>query len=297
MAARTYGQHATPTSAGSVAANWGAPLLTLLGELPSLREACLQVSLSGAAGTASELGPDPAGLRADVAAALNLGDLGRGWHTDRTPILRIADWFTRVTLALGKPGEDITELVQTGIAELTLGGAGASSTMPQKQNPVGPSLLVALARHTAGQLAVLHGAALQRHQRDGAAWFTEWICLPQIVLGAASATQIAAPLFAQLTVDNGQMSAALADGLGMIHAEALSFALAAHMPRPEAQAAVKALCREARDSHTPLSVLVRRDHPQIDIVGLFTPDRQMGQAPQEARRFAADVASALSDDA
>lgn len=290
MAARTYGQHATPTSFGAVVASWGDPLLDLLRDLPALRETSLLVSLAGAAGTASELGPDPAGLRTDLAAALSLGDPHRAWHTDRTPVLRIADWCTRLTLGLGKPGEDLTALTQTGISEITLGGAGASSTMPQKQNPVGPSLLVALARSTAGQMAMLNGAALHRYQRDGAAWFTEWMCLPQIVLGAASAAQIAAPLCEGLAPDADRMTATLAGELGMIHAEALSFALAAQRPRPEAQALVKALCREARDSQVPLADLVRRDHPDIDAAALFSPVRQMGTAPADAGRFADRVA-------
>ncbi|HSG56947.1 MAG TPA: lyase family protein, partial [Paracoccaceae bacterium] len=49
MAARTYGQHATPTSFGATLAHWGAPLLDLLAELPALLHSCLWVSLSGAA--------------------------------------------------------------------------------------------------------------------------------------------------------------------------------------------------------------------------------------------------------
>ena len=61
-----------------------------------------------------------------------------------------------------------------------------------------------------------------------------------------------------------------------------------HLPRPEAQAAVKALCREALDTQTPLSALVARDFPQID-AAVFDPSRQLGQAPQEATAFAAAV--------
>ncbi len=297
MAARTYGQHATPTSFGAVAAGWGSPLLNLLGELPALRDACLLVSLSGAAGSASQLGPDPAQLRSELALALNLKDPGRSWHSDRTPVLRLADWLTRVALALGKLGEDTIQMVQSGIGEIDLGGGGASSTMPQKQNPVGPSVMVALARHTSGQLAVLQGAAMPRNQRDGAAWFTEWLCLPQIVLGAAAAAQTAAPLCTAITPNGDQMADGLSQGLGLIHAETLGFALAAAMPRPQAQAAVKALCREAQNSQTPLSVLAARAHPDLDTAALFDPVRQMGQAPADARRFAADVAAALADTA
>ncbi|MFC4671535.1 lyase family protein [Seohaeicola nanhaiensis] len=288
MPARTYGQHATPTSFGAVVAGWGNPLLGLLGELDGLRRDCLLVSLSGAAGTAGALGPEAPALRADIAAALNLADPGRSWHADRTPILRIADWCVRVTLALGKLGEDATELVMTGIGEIALGGAGASSTMPQKQNPVAPSVLVALGRQASGLMATLHGAAMPRHQRDGASWFAEWLCLPQIVLGAAAAVSTGKALAQGTTPAPQAMARALSEGLDMIHAEAMSFALTDHLPRPEAQAAVKALCREALDTQTPLSALVARDFPQID-AAVFDPSRQLGQAPQEATAFAAAV--------
>lgn len=292
MAARTYGQHATPTSFGAVVASWGAPLLDLLAELPELRRSCLLVSLSGAAGTSSALGPQAAETRAKLANLLNLTDPARSWHTDRTPVLRIADWCSRVGLALGKLGEDVTELVQSDISEVTLGGGGSSSTMPQKQNPVGPSVLVALARQTSGLMPVLHGAAMHRHQRDGAAWFTEWMCLPQIVLGAASAAQQGVALCQTLSPAPAQMHTALDGSLDLIHAEALSFALADHLPRPEAQATTKALCKEAIETDTPLHEVVARDWPQLDACKVFDPAQQMGQAPNEARAFAERVRAA-----
>jgi 3-carboxy-cis,cis-muconate cycloisomerase len=289
MPARTYGQHATPTSFGAVAASWGAPLLSLKQDLPLLRAQTLLVSLSGAAGTSGALGSMAAQTRADLAKALSLGDPKRSWHTDRTPLLKLSDWMTRLTAALGKIGEDLTEMAQTGIGEVTLGGAGSSSTMPQKQNPVGPSILVAIARQVIGLHGVLQGAALPRYQRDGAAWFTEWMCLPQIVLGAASAVQTAVPLITGTQPVPRAMAAALADGLDMIHAEALSFALTQTMTRPEAQAAVKALCKEALTTTEPLRTLVARDWPKLDVATLFDPAQQLGLAPQEARKFAADA--------
>ncbi len=295
MAARTYGQYATPTSFGAVAAAWGMPLLNLLDELSALRDACLLVSLAGAAGTASELGPQPAQLRAELALALNLRDSGYVWHTDRTPLLRIADWLTRLTLALGRLGEDATQMMQSGIGEIVLGGAGGSSTMPQKQNPVGPAVLTALARQGAGLLASLQGAAMPRNQRDGAAWFTEWLCLPQIVLGAAAAIRTAGPLCKGLAPAPDRMADGLSQGLGLIHAEALSFALAETMPRPQAQAAVKVLCLEAMDNRTPLAEAVARAYPDLDVAALFDPALQMGQAPADARQFAAKVTARAAE--
>lgn len=290
MAARTYGQHATPTSFGAQVAAWGWPLLETLTALPHLRRRALLVSLSGAAGTASALGPDPAGLRADMAARLGLTDPGRSWHSDRRPILSIAGWFTQTALAAGKMAEDLLIATQSGIGEVTLGGSGASSTMPQKQNPVAPSAVVALARHAQGLNATLQGAALHRQQRDGAAWFTEWLCLPQLALSASAALTHTQALAQTLTPDAGAMQATLKATGGLLMAEALSFALAAQMPRPEAQARAKALCNEARATGTPLPEIARAAHPDLPDT-LFDPVAQMGQAPAEARAFAAAVAA------
>ena len=136
------------------------------------------------------LGPEAPQIRAALAEGLSLGDPGRSWHSDRTPVLRIADWFARVSVCLGKLGNDVIGLSQSSVGEINLSSGGASSTMPQKQNPVAPATLVALWHMQSGLTHTLQSAAVHRHQRDGAAWFTEWMCLPQIVLGAASAARI-----------------------------------------------------------------------------------------------------------
>ncbi len=288
MAARTYGQHATPMSFGAQAAAWGWPLLTALQDLPALRDTTLLISLSGAAGTASALGPDPAGLRADMAAKLGLSDPGHSWHSDRTPILKLADWLTRTALAAGKMGKDLVRATQSGIGEVRLGGSGASSTMPQKQNPVGPSAMIALARHAQGLNATLQGAAIHAQQRDGAAWFTEWLCLPQLVLTSAAAMTHAQSQAETLTPDASAMAQTLDATGGLLMAEALSFALADQMPRPEAQAATKTLCKAARETGRPLAEVALTAHPDLPHA-LFDPVTQMGTAPQEARAFAAAV--------
>ena len=285
MVARTWGQSATLTSFGAQVAEWGHPLMSLLEELPSLRDACLMVSLSGAAGTASALGPQAPETRAALATALKLRDPKRSWHTDRTPILRICDWLVRVNIALGKLGEDLIAMNMSGISDIDLGGGGASSTMPQKQNPVAPSALVALANQARGLNATLQGGGMQKHQRDGAAWFTEWLTLPQICLGAASALTLAAKQVATLTPQTDAMALAALEPLQLIHAEALSFALTTQMTRPEAQAATKALCHEANATRTALADLVTRAYPSLDVSNLFDVSEQMGHAPAAARAF------------
>ncbi len=287
MTGRTYGQAATPTSFGAVVAAWGWPLLDWQGRLPALRESALKVSLSGAAGTLSAMGEAGPAVRAALAAELSLADPGHGWHSDRSAPGQLAAFAAGLAGSLGKLGEDLILLSQSGVGEVTLAG-GASSTMPQKQNPVGPSALVALARHVVGLAALVQGAALHRQQRDGAAWFGEWLALPQLCISTGRMLTLAAETLASLAPDGAAMARGLEAGQGLIHAEALSFALAETMPRPEAQAAVKEMCAQAMGTGTPLLALAAQRFPQTDWAAQLA-GAGLGQAPAEARAFAARV--------
>lgn len=288
MAARTYGQVATPTSLGLVVATWGRPLLAHRDGLAAVRHGVLRVSLSGAAGTLSVMGEAGPAVRAGLARALGLDDPGHGWHTDRSGLAQLAGWAAGIAGSLGKLGEDLVLASQSGIGEIRIDGAGGSSTMPQKQNPVGPSALVALGRQVIGLSAVMQGAAMHRQARDGASWFTEWLTLPQLCISTGRMLGLALDLAGRLVPDPAAMARAIDDGTGLIHAEALSFALAGRMPRPEAQALVKALCREAEATGTNLAALAARDFPGTDWVGLLS-QQSLGQAPAEARAFARAV--------
>ncbi|WP_134679067.1 class-II fumarase/aspartase family protein [Paracoccus ravus] len=285
MAARTYGQAATPTSFGALVSGWGHPLLRHRARLAALRPELATVSLGGAAGTLSAMGPEGPAVRAGLAKALGLSDPGHSWHAERDRIGAFSAWMAGLMASLGKIGEDLILMTQSGIDEIRLEGAGGSSTMPQKQNPVGPSVLVALARHSVALASAMQGAGLHRQQRDGSAWFVEWLSLPQLCISTGRALALAEQVIASLSPDADAMARNLNAGGGLIHAEALSFALARHMPRPEAQARIKELCAEAIRAGGSLPDLVRRDFPDLDLaIG------SLGTAPSEARDFAAQAA-------
>jgi 3-carboxy-cis,cis-muconate cycloisomerase len=281
MAARTYGQAATPSTFGAQVASWGRPLLRHRDRLQALRNDVLQVSLSGAAGTLSAMGAKGPQVRATLADALGLSDPGASWHSERDGIAALGAWMAGLSATLGKMGEDLILLTATGLSEVRITGAGGSSTMPQKQNPVGPSVLVALARLVIGLSATLTGAGLHRQARDGAAWFTEWLTLPQMCISLGRALALADDLAGRVQPDSEAMARVLQADAGTIHAEALTFALTDRMPRPEADAAVKRLCAEALQTGTDLRKLAARDWPGL------TVQLVLGQAPAEARAFAA----------
>ncbi|MEM6887290.1 MAG: lyase family protein [Pseudomonadota bacterium] len=288
MMARTYGQHAVPTTWGAVIGGWGQPLADKLAELETVCADSLWVSLSGAAGTASALGAQAPQLRKAMAEDLGLQDPGRSWHGDRTPVLRIADWLSSLCVPFAAMAETLISLTGSDISEVSIGPVGGSSTMPQKQNPVQPAALLALCRHCQNLRAGLAPTAAPMHQRDGAAWFGEWLTLPIVVLSAMSALQTAVALANGLAPRPERMLEPLKTGLGLYHAEALSFALVEPMTRPEAQAECKELCAQAVATQTPLPDLARTAHPGLPS-DLFGFEQHLGEAPAEARSFAVRV--------
>lgn len=281
MIARTYGQQGAPTSFGAIVAAWGWPLLSALKTLDHLN---FYVSLSGAVGTGSALGPDPGKLRADMADSLALKDPNRSWHTDRTPLLAILTAATSITRAFAKMGEDAIAMTQSEVSELNLGAAGASSTMPQKQNPVGPSALVALATAADGYDAIAKTAATHRFQRDGAAWFAEWMVVPQIILATAAAARKGTELAKMMQPKIDNMAQKLNED-GLLMSETLSFALTSKMSRPDAQAAAKEIATQVRDTGKPLGELAFAKWPDLP-PDTFSPQKGLGTASTEAREFA-----------
>ena len=291
MAARTWGQTATITSFGAVLASWGSPLIRHLDRLRELTPRLLQISLSGAAGTLSAMGSDGAHVRAHLAKALKLNDARASWHSTRDAIAELSAWMTLVTGSLGKFGEDVILLAQSGIDEISLATSGASSTMPQKSNPVLASLVAALARHTAALNASMQGAMVHRAQRDGVAWLTEWLALPQICAACGRALAAANILAAELAPNPDRMVANIEQDHALIYAEALTFALARQMPRPEAQTAIKALCQQAVATQTSLIELAVAKWPNATLAQICSPAAQLGSAPAQARQFARAAAS------
>jgi len=281
MAARTRTQQAAPTTFGLKLAGWLLPLIRHRRRLSELRPRLLTVQLGGAAGTLAALGEaGPAVVRA-FANELELAVPPMPWHTQRDGLLELGGWLSLVTGSLGKIGQDFCLLAQSEMAELAEGGEGrgGSSTMPQKANPVGAETLVSLARFNAGQLGTLHQAAVHGQERDGAAWQLEWLTLPPMLAAAGASLAHARELIAGMTVERAGMRAHLDASNGLVMAEAASFALAAHMPRSDAQALVKAAAAEAEQSGRHLAdILAQRTQAPVDKAALRDPSTYLGAA-------------------
>ncbi|MDR6293322.1 3-carboxy-cis,cis-muconate cycloisomerase [Inquilinus ginsengisoli] len=279
MPGRTRSQQATPISFGLKVAGWLAPLLRDRDRLRELKPRLLLLSFGGASGTLGALGGDGIAVEAALAEVLDLAVSPMPWHAQRDGIAEFAGWLALVTGTLGKIGRDLILLAQNEVAEVRPGAGGGSSTMPQKSNPVGPEALVALARFNAGMVGQLHHAMLHEHERDGAAWQIEWLALPQMLVATGAALNHAVALSGSLKVDAVRMAAQLEASHGLLLAEAASFALSAHMPRPEAQRLVKAAATRATATGRHLfDLLAETSDVPVDWPALRDPARHLGAA-------------------
>ncbi|ASJ73198.1 3-carboxy-cis,cis-muconate cycloisomerase [Granulosicoccus antarcticus] len=174
---RTRMQAALPIMAGDRIEDWRTPLAAHFDQLPELIERISIVQVGGAVGLRATSGSCDENIATCVAELLKLR-VFPVWHTDRSVMLDIGHWLTKITGTLGKVGQDIALMAQQGIDEIKLDGAGGSSSMPHKQNPIRAEILVASARVVAGHQGILAQSMIHEQERSGAAWAIEWMTLP-----------------------------------------------------------------------------------------------------------------------
>lgn len=253
MAGRTHSQQALPITFGLKVARWLAPLLRDRRRLAEIRTRLLVVQFGGAAGTLASL--DGRGLEVQQALAeeLQLGVPLLPWHTERDTLAEAAGWLALLSGSLAKMAQDVILMAQTEVDELRESAdrsRGGSSTMPQKSNPVMSEVIIAAARTNAALLAAMHQALIQEHERATHGLQMEWLSLPQMFILTGGALNKALALSENLVVNADQMRRNVEASHGLMLAEALSFALAAHMERAKAKQivrdAVEVVRREGR---------------------------------------------------
>lgn len=246
MVGRTRTQIATPISFGLRVAYWLQGLLDQRDALKVVRAQWNKVQFGGASGANSAVAPHGNAIIEALAAELGL-DPAPPWHTSRAPFPAVTNWCAVTAGALARIAGDVLILARREVAELRISGGGGSSTMPNKANPVSAEAVVALGRYAAtlGTPATL---AMHHHEdRDSTAWMLEWMVLPQAMICAGASLVKTQNMIANMDADPGGMQRNLSLDGGSAMAEAASFALAEHLPRSEAQAAVKTAAMASRD--------------------------------------------------
>lgn len=197
ITARTRMQRALPIRLADKLANWGH----LIESVAATRPERFPVQLGGPDGTLHLMGDDGLEIAFGVAERLGLTLRAHHWQVDRAPIVEIAQWFARVGGALGKIGADVALMAQNEVAEVRVTGAGGSSAMAHKQNPVRAEVLVTLAHFTATLAGGMGHAMVHENERSGAMWTLEWMLMPQLAVACGASTRVAGELLGSLAFD------------------------------------------------------------------------------------------------
>ena len=264
MCARTRAQQAAPTTFGLKCAAWRAPLVRHRARLAELRPRLLCAQLGGAAGTLSAFGENGGRVAALFARELKLGAPVLPWHSQRDCLGEFANWLALVSGSLGKMGADLALLAQTEVGEVSFSGAGRSTAMPQKANPVLAETLVSLARHAGGLAAGFGSALIHERERDGAAWQLEWLTLPPLIAAAAAGLRTANRALSDLRPRPARMLLNWEAGGGLILAEDAALALSARMPPRRARELVSAACARAAKKGGSLAAELTAADPEGD---------------------------------
>jgi 3-carboxy-cis,cis-muconate cycloisomerase len=207
MAARTLLQQAVPTTFGLKAAGW---LVAVLAARDGLRGVRFAAQLGGAAGTLAALGPAALEVARLYALELELPEPGLPWHTDRTRIAELGGALAVASGICAKIGLDVALLEQTEVREVREPpGAGGSSTMPHKRNPVGSVVAIACARRAGAAASVLTAALVQEHERALGSWQSEWGALSDALAYAGGAAAAVRESLDGLEIDVVRMRANL----------------------------------------------------------------------------------------
>jgi len=297
MPGRTHAQPAVPVTFGGKLAVWLDELARHLGRLRAVRSRVAVVQLFGAAGTAAALGPQSRAVRHGVAARLGLGVVDVPWHTARDAIAETGFVLAVTASTCGKIGREVIELSRPEIGEVREEShhlRGASSTMPQKANPIGSEAIVGLAILAANQSGALLTAAQGTHERAAGEWQTEWDALPLVSGAAAGALAVTGRVLKGLDVFPERMRTNLAGQGGTIMAEAAMMAVAGVSGRTDAHELVSRASAAARSEGLSLREALERTldpavlaaMPSLDDV--LEPDSYLGETD-------AIVTSAIAD--
>src|SRR3954447_8955726 len=296
MAGRTHLQQALPVTFGYKTAIWLAMFGRHAERLEQLKPRVLVGEFAGAAGTLASLGDKGLEVQKAFCEELGLGVPTTTWHVVRDGFAEVINLLGLITGSLGKIAFDIMLMASTEFAEVYepfVKGRGASSTMPQKRNPISSELMLAASKGVRQHAGLMLDATVQDFERATGPWHAEWMAIPESFVLTAGALHQAKFALGGLIVDENKMADNLDISRGLIVAEAVMMGLAPEIGRQQAHDVVYDACRLANDKNMTLADALSAD-PEVSaridratIERLTSPGNYLGLAPEMVDRVLA----------
>jgi 3-carboxy-cis,cis-muconate cycloisomerase len=301
VAGRSHRQQALPVTFGYKAALWLSGIERHRRRLAEIRPRVLVGQFAGAAGTLASLKEHGFAIQEGLMTELGLGVPEATWHTMRDSMAEAVTFLGLVTGTLAKIGCDIALMMQTEVGEASepfLAGRGASSTMPQKRNPVGTEIMMIAAETVRADVHMMLGGMVQDHERASGPFKFELIALPRAFIATSGALMHAVDILPRLVVDADRMRRNLELTHGLIVSEAVMMGLAPYLGRQTAHDIVYDACRAAIDRDTSL-LAVLKEMPEItkhasetELAAMCDPANYVGLAGEMVDRILAGRESA-----
>jgi 3-carboxy-cis,cis-muconate cycloisomerase len=296
MAGRTHLQQALPVTFGYKTAIWLSMFDRHAERLAQLKPRVLVGQFAGAAGTLASLADKGFEVQQALCEELGLGVPTATWHVARDSLAEAVNFLGLVTGSLGKIALDVMMMASTEFAEVYepfVKGRGASSTMPQKRNPISSELMLAACKAVRQHAGLMMDAMVQDFERATGPWHAEWMAIPESFVLTAGALHQAKFALTGLIVDEQKMAENLDISRGLIVAEAVMMGLAPQLGRQDAHDVVYDACRLANEKGMTLADALSADKrvsERIDraaIERLTAPRNYLGLAPQMVDRVLA----------
>ncbi|MTH99591.1 adenylosuccinate lyase family protein [Roseibium sp. RKSG952] len=287
MAGRTHLQQALPVTFGYKAAVWLSGLERHRERIAEIRPRVLVVEFSGASGTLASLGGKGLAVQARLAEELGLGVPLITWHVARDSIVETVQLMALICGSLAKIAFDVSVMMMNEVGEVSEPFAphrGASSTMPQKRNPISCEHIIAALKMARERAGLALDAMVADFERATGPWHLEWAAVPESFAIASGALQQAAFMLSGLEVHADRMMSNLNMLHGLIVAEAVMMGLAPFTGRQAAHDVVYVACRKAIETGQHLHDVLKDTPEVIDHLGedrlkqLTDPRNYLGSA-------------------
>jgi 3-carboxy-cis,cis-muconate cycloisomerase len=211
MIARTLGQHAVATTFATVTTRWADGLAEAAAAVTAASRQ--PVGLGGPSGDGTSFGSRHDAIVERFAARLGVPAAPTARHGQRSGTAAVAGAWGLAAAVVARIGLDVVLLAQDDVGELAevASGAGGSSSMPHKHNPVAAIAARAAAMQTPGQVAtLLQAAGSGELERAAGAWHAEWPALNGLLRSTGSAVEWLGRSLGRLVVDPARMATNLA---------------------------------------------------------------------------------------
>jgi 3-carboxy-cis,cis-muconate cycloisomerase len=285
MAGRTFQQLAAPITFGYKSGVWLDEMLRHKDRLEQLKKRVLVGQCAGAVGTFATVGDKGIAVQNLMMSHLQLDSPTITWHTARDSWSEMISTFAMICASFAKIANEIAILMRSEVGELSEPfevGRGASTTLPQKRNPISCEPIIAIAPKMRELASSQLTAMIQEHERGVGQMNIEWMVIPEAFILMSGSLKHTRFILENLYVDVDSMRKNLDLGGGLLMSESVMMGLAPKVGKAKAHhlvydAAAKAhenrgTLKEALMAHSEIT----KELTEAEIDALIDPVNYIG---------------------